>query len=98
MWMRRVIIFSSSFSSFFSERAARRGGGGGALPDVFFLLFFPCLNSRPRAGLATVLSSFFGLASNALNVRNNNNNNNKEENLYENVPLVAGRDVVERKK
>ena len=35
-----------------------------------FVLF--SLLSRPRAGLATVLSSFFGLATNTLNVRNNN--------------------------
>ena len=51
----------------------RGGGGAGALPDFFFFLFFPV--SRTRAGLATVRSSFFGLATNTLNVRNDNNNN-----------------------
>ena len=40
------------------------------LPDFFsFVLFF--VFSRPRAGLATVSSSFCGLATSTLNVRNN---------------------------
>ena len=51
-------------------------GGGGYAARLFFLLF--SLFSRPRAGLATVGSSFFGLATNTLNVRNNNNNNNSK--------------------
>ena len=70
--MHRVI-----FCFIFSERAARGGGGGGggggALPDFLFFIF--SLFSRPRAGLATVYSSFFGLATSRLNVRSNNNNN-----------------------
>ena len=67
MWMRRVIFF------FLSERAAR-GGGGGALPDFFFF-FFPCSADHER-GWPPCKVVFFGLATNALNVRNNNNNNN----------------------
>ena len=43
--------------------------------QTFYVLFFS-LSSRPRAGLATVLSIFFELATNTLNVRNNNSNNN----------------------
>ena len=57
----------------FSERAARsEGGGGGALPDFFF--FFPCSADHERDWPPCEVV-FFGLATNALNVRNNNNNN-----------------------
>ena len=59
--MRGVIFYFY----FFSER------GGGAHQTFFF---FVSLFSRPRAGLATCKVVFFGLATNALNVRNNNNN------------------------
>ena len=41
---------------FFLRTSSARGGGGGAARLFFF--FFP-LFSRPRAGLATVSSSFF---------------------------------------
>ena len=58
---------------FFSERAAR-GGGGGALPDFFLLLFFPRSADHERDWPPCKVV-FFGLATNALNVRNNNNNN-----------------------
>ena len=68
MWMRRVSVL------FFSERAARGGGGGGgALPDFFFF-FFPCSADHERDWPPCKVV-FFGLATNALNVRNNNNNN-----------------------
>ena len=47
-------------------------GGGYAARLFHFVLCF--LLSRPRAGLANVQSSFFGLlATDTLNVRNNNN-------------------------
>ena len=61
--MRRVILF------YFLRKSSV---GEGELPDFFssFLSLF----SRSRAGLATVSSSFFGLATNTLNVRNNKNN------------------------
>ena len=42
------------FYFLFSPNEQRAGGGEGALPDFFFFPLF----SRPRAGLATVLSSF----------------------------------------
>ena len=60
------------FFFFFSERAARAGGGGeGALPDFFFF-FFPCSADHERDWPPCKVV-FFGLATNALNVRNNNN-------------------------
>ena len=48
------------------------GGGGGALPDFFFF-FFPCSADHERDWPPCKVV-FFGLATNALNVRNNNNN------------------------
>ena len=48
-------------------------GGGEALQTFSFVLF--SLFSRPRAGLVTVKSSFFSLATNTLNVSINNINN-----------------------
>ena len=64
------------FFFFFSERAARAGGGGGggALPDFFFFFFFPCSADHER-DCPPCKVVFFGLATNALNVRNNSNNN-----------------------
>ena len=44
-------------------------GGGGALPDFFF---FPCSAAHERDWPPCKVV-FFGLATNALNVRNNNN-------------------------
>ena len=63
--MRRVF-----FLFFFFERAAR-GGGGGALPDFRFFLFYPCSVDHERDWPPCKVV-FFGLATNALNVRNNN--------------------------
>ena len=45
-------------------------GGGAARPSLFVIF---SLFSRPRAGLLTVQSSFFGLATNTLNVMDNSN-------------------------
>ena len=67
--MRRVLFI---LFDLFSERAARRGGGG-ALPDgVFF--FPPCSADHERDWPPCNKVVFFGLATNALNVRNNNLN------------------------
>ena len=66
------------FFFFFHRTSSARGGGegegmGGALPDFFF--FFPCSADHERDWPPCKVI-FFGLATNALNVRNNNNNNN----------------------
>ena len=75
--MRRVIFFSFFFSFFFfSERAARAGGGGGGGCQTFSFSFFPCSADHERDWPPCKVV-FFGLATNALNVRNNNNNNNR---------------------
>ena len=77
--LRINFCFFFFFFFFFSERAARRGGGG-ALPDFFFLLFFPVQQTTSGIGhRVKYLVVFFGLATNALNVRNNNNNNNNNK-------------------
>ena len=48
--------------------------GGGALPEFFLsFYFFPCLADHER-DWPPCKEVFFGLATNALNVRNNNNN------------------------
>ena len=64
--MRRVIII---LFLFFSPNEQRAGGGGGALPDFFFF-FFPCSADHERDWPPCKVA-FFGLATNALNVRNN---------------------------
>ena len=75
MGMRRVIFY---FLFFLRTSSAQGGGGGrcqtggGALPDFFFF-FSPCSADHERDWpLCKVV--FFGLATNALNVRNNSNN------------------------
>ena len=45
-----------------------------ALPDFLFFIFFPVQQTTSGIG-HRVQVVFFGLATNALNVRNNNNNN-----------------------
>ena len=71
---------SRDFILFFSpnEHLGWGGGGGGegeALPDFFF--FFPCSADHERDWPPCEVV-FFGLATNALNVRNKNNNNNNK--------------------
>ena len=80
MWMRRVIVFI--FIIFiFSERAARAGGGGGGRCQTFYFYFFPCSADHERDWPPCKVV-FFGLATNALNVRNNNNNSQDEYGTY----------------
>ena len=71
MWMRRVIVFFSP-----NEQRARGGGGGGVSAARLFFFFFPCSADHERDWPPCKVA-FFGLATNALDVRNNNNNNNK---------------------
>ena len=71
--MRRVISFFNLL--IFPERAARRGGAGGGGEGAAILFFFPVQQTTSGIG-HRVKVVFFGLATNALNVRNNNNNNN----------------------
>ena len=50
---------------------------GGMLPDFFFCSLFPVQQTTSGIGHRVKYSgSFFGLATNTLNVRNNNNNLN----------------------
>ena len=74
---------------FFSERAARGGGGGGAARLFFF--FSPCSADHERYWPPCKVV-FFGLATNALNVRNNNNNNNNNNlpRIEASQPLLDG--------
>ena len=66
-------IASHSVDCFlFSPNEQRAGGDvGGALPDFFFFLFSPCSADHERDWPPCKVV-FFGLATNALNVRNNN--------------------------
>ena len=70
--MRRVIFYFFIFFYIFLRTSSARGGGGGALPDFFFF-FFPC-SADQEWDWPPCKVVFFGLATNALNVRNNNNN------------------------
>ena len=58
---------------FFSpnEQRARGGGGGGGAARLFLFSFFPCSADHERDWPPCTVV-FFGLATNALNVRNNN--------------------------
>ena len=57
---------------FYFHPNEQREGGEGALPDFFF--FFSCSADHERDWPPCKVV-FFGLATNALNVRNNNNDN-----------------------
>ena len=72
--MRRVIFYF-----YFLRTSSARGR---ALPDFFFFFFFPVLQQITR-GIGHCVNKvvFFGLATNALNVRNNNNTYGKEKYL-----------------
>ena len=59
---------------FFSERAARARGGGGDAARLL-LFSFPCSADHERDWPPCKIV-VFGLATNALTVRNNNSNNN----------------------
>ena len=80
--MRRV----SFFVLFFSPNEQRAGGAGGALPDSFF--FFPCSADHERDWPPCKVV-FFGLATNALNVRNNNNKNRYALDLYSGIDILS---------
>ena len=69
--MHRVIFY---FLIFFLRTSSARGGGGGGAARLFSF-FFPCSADHERDWPPCKVV-FFGLATNALNVRNNNNNNN----------------------
>ena len=73
--MRRVILF---YFLFFSPNEQRAGGRGGWRCQTFFFSFFPCSADHERDWPPCKVV-FFGLATNALNVRNNNNNEALEE-------------------
>ena len=60
-------------------------GGGGVRCQTFIFYVFSLSSRPPAGGVITVKSSFFGLATNALNVRNNSNNNNSLDD-YDNNP------------
>ena len=65
-----ITVHTDFFSSFFffSERAARGGGGGRC--QTFSFSFFPCSADHERDWPPCKVV-FFGLATDALNVRNN---------------------------
>ena len=71
--MRRVIFFNflSIYLFIFSPNEQRARGGGGKRCQTFFF-FFPCSADHERDWPPCKVV-FFGLATNALNVRNNNN-------------------------
>ena len=57
---------------FFSPNEQRAGEGGGGAARLFLFSFFPCSADHER-DWPPCRVVFFGLATNALNVRNNNN-------------------------
>ena len=81
---RDFLIFLFYFILFFSPNEQRAGGGGGVRCQTFSFSFFPCSADHERDWPPCKVV-FFGLATNALNVRNNNNNNN---NNYQVAPVI----------
>ena len=91
--MRRVIFLFFIFYFFIfspNEQRAGGGGGGGVRCQTFSFSFFPCSADHERDWPPCKVV-FFGLATNALNVRNNNNNNNKQIRESRRVGSVAVR-------
>ena len=92
--MRRVIFLFFYFFIFyfFLRTSSARGGGGGVRCQTFSFSFFPCSADHERDWPPCKVV-FFGLATNALNVRNNNNNNNNILRRYLQhayfIPIVA---------
>ena len=75
---------------FFLRTSSARGGGGGRC-QTFSFSFFPCSADHERDWPPCKVV-FFGLATNALNVRNNNNNNRKHDLMSATMPrLIATR-------
>ena len=77
----------------FSPNEQRAGGRGAVRCQTFFFFFFPCSADHERDWPPCKVV-FFGLATNALNVRNNNNNIHTYIHTYkhtyiERVPFVA---------
>ena len=69
MWMRRVIFYFLFFILYFLRTSSSRAGGGagGGAARLFFF-FFPCSADHERDWPPCKVV-FFGLATNALNVR-----------------------------
>ena len=82
--MRRVIFLFSYFLFFIFYPNEQRAGGGGMRCQTFSFSFFPCSADHERDWPPCKVV-FFGLATNALNVRNNNNNNNNNNNLSDDM-------------
>ena len=76
MWMRRVI----SYFYFLLSPNEQRAEGGGRCQTFSFLFFF--LSADHERDWPPCKVVFFGLATNALNVRNNNPFKCHEEVLY----------------
>ena len=74
---RDFLIFYFFIFLFFLRTSSARGGGGGCAASFFFF-FFPCSADHERDWPPCKVV-FFGLATNALNVRNNNKNNNNSK-------------------
>ena len=68
-----IFIFFIYLFSPNEQRAGGGGGGGGVRCQNFSFSFFPCSADHERDWPPCKVG-FFGLATNALNVRNNNNN------------------------
>ena len=72
---RDFLIFYFLFFIFSPNEQRAGGGGGGVRCQTFSFSFFPCSADHERDWPPCKVV-FFGLATNALNVRNNNNKNN----------------------
>ena len=78
---RDFLIFYFFIFIFSPNEQRARGGGRGVRCQTFSFSFFPCSADHERDWPPCKVV-FFGLATNALNVRNNNNNNIYVRGIY----------------
>ena len=70
-----ISFYTTPVGNFIVYKNEQRAGGERCQTFFFFFFFFPCSADHERDWPPCKVV-FFGLATNALNVRNNNNNNN----------------------
>ena len=88
-------FFYFLFLFFIFSPNEQRARGGGVRCQTFSFSFFPCSADHERDWPPCKVV-FFGLATNALNVKNNNNNNNNNGGWVKREALINWSMVMQR--